>query len=106
MFFLLVGKGSYGRVMLCKKKDENPSKLYAIKTLRKEALIKRGQLAHTSTERYILQNISNPFLTHLKFAFQTVDKLYMVLEYMPGMCPPIYLYMYISSPNTINFLCS
>lgn len=80
----VLGKGSYGRVMLCKKKREDPPILYAIKTLRKEALIKRGQLAHTSTERYILQNISNPFLTHLKFAFQTVDKLYMVLEYMPG----------------------
>ena len=70
--------------MLCKKKDENPPVLYAMKTLRKEALIKRGQLAHTSTERYILQNIHSPFLTHLKFAFQTNDKLYMVLEFLAG----------------------
>lgn len=70
--------------MLCKKKDENPPILYAIKTLRKEALIKRGQLAHTSTERYILQNIHSPFLIKLTFAFQTPDKLYMVLEYMAG----------------------
>lgn len=80
----VLGKGSYGRVMLCRKKDEDPPVLYAIKTLRKEALIKRGQLAHTTTERYILQNIHCPFLTHLRFAFQTVDKLYMVLDYMAG----------------------
>jgi serine/threonine protein kinase len=39
---------------------------------------------HTQTERNILQNIQHPFLVNLKFAFQTSDKLYMVLEYMGG----------------------
>ena len=70
--------------MLVKKKDDNTGTLYALKTLRKAALIKRNQLAHTSTERYILQNIDNPFLVHLVFAFQTPEKLYMVLDYMAG----------------------
>ena len=36
--------------------------LYAMKTLRKEALVRRKQLMHTSTERYILQNISQLIL--------------------------------------------
>ena len=40
----VLGKGSYGKVMLCKKKDEKPPVLYAMKTLRKAALIKRGQV--------------------------------------------------------------
>jgi serum/glucocorticoid-regulated kinase 2 len=70
--------------MLVKKKGESANTLYALKTLRKAALIKRNQLAHTSTERTILQNINCPFLVHLVFAFQTVDKLYMVLDYMGG----------------------
>jgi serum/glucocorticoid-regulated kinase 2 len=70
--------------MLVKKKDDNSGILYACKTLRKAALVKRNQLAHTSTERTILQNINCPFLVHLVFAFQTVDKLYMVLDYMGG----------------------
>lgn len=68
--------------MLVRKKGEDT--LYALKTLRKAALIKRNQLAHTATERYILQTIHNPFLVHLVYAFQTPDKLYMVLDYMGG----------------------
>lgn len=80
----MLGKGSFGKVMLVKKKDDSSGTLYAMKTLRKAALVKRNQLAHTSTERTILQNIHCPFLVHLVFAFQTPDKLYMVLDYMAG----------------------
>eukprot|EP01035_Chromulina_nebulosa_P033185 gene33185-44425_t len=80
----VLGKGSFGKVMLVKKKDDKAGTLYAMKTLRKAALVKRNQLAHTSTERTILQNINCPFLVHLIYAFQTVDKLYMVLDFMAG----------------------
>mmetsp|Transcript_22847 Transcript_22847/g.45946 ORF Transcript_22847/g.45946 Transcript_22847/m.45946 type:complete len:401 (-) Transcript_22847:675-1877(-) len=80
----VLGKGSFGKVMLVKKKDDPSGTLYALKTLRKAALVKRNQLAHTSTERHILQNIHCPFLVHLAFAFQTPDKLYMVLDFMAG----------------------
>lgn len=80
----VLGKGSFGKVMLVKKKDDPNGTLYAMKTLRKAQLIKRNQLAHTSTERHILQNIHCPFLVHLVYAFQTPDKLYMVLDYMAG----------------------
>mmetsp|Transcript_26841 Transcript_26841/g.31658 ORF Transcript_26841/g.31658 Transcript_26841/m.31658 type:complete len:392 (+) Transcript_26841:19-1194(+) len=81
----VLGRGSFGKVMLCRKKDEGPEgPLYAMKTLRKQALVKRNQLLHTQTERNILQNIQHPFLVNLRFAFQTGDKLYMVLEYMGG----------------------
>lgn len=80
----VLGKGSFGKVMLVKKKDDPNGTLYAMKTLRKSALAKRNQLAHTSTERLILQSIDSPFLVHLEYAFQTPDKLYMVLDYMGG----------------------
>ena len=71
--------------MLCRKKDEGPDgTLYAMKTLRKRDLIKRNQLGHTQAERRILQEVRHPFLVHIVFAFQTDDKLYMVLEYMGG----------------------
>ena len=32
----------------------------------------------------MLQHLDHPFLVHLMYAFQTTDKLYMVLEYMGG----------------------
>lgn len=78
----VLGKGSFGKVMLVRKKDTK--EIYAMKTLRKAALIKRNQIEHTATERQIVQKIDHPFLTKLHFAFQTTDKLYMVLNYMGG----------------------
>lgn len=80
----VLGKGSFGKVMLTRKKDDPSGTLYAMKTLRKAALVKRNQLAHTATERKILQQIHCPFLVHLVYAFQTPEKLYMVLDYMGG----------------------
>lgn len=82
----VLGKGSFGKVMLVRLKSDTAEKptLYALKSLRKTELIKRGQLLHTKTERMVLQNIQCPFLVPLVFAFQTVDKLYMVLPYMAG----------------------
>jgi len=78
----VLGKGSFGKVMMVRKKEGH--KIYAMKTLRKAALIKRNQLLHTKTERNILQNIKHPFLTSLAYAFQTPDKLYLVMDFCGG----------------------
>lgn len=64
----VLGKGSFGKVMMVRKKDTR--KIYAMKTLRKQALVKRNQLLHTKTERSILQSIKHPYLTTLTYAFQ------------------------------------
>ena len=71
-----VGKGSFGRVFMVKKKDTK--RVYAMKVLKKEKVIARNQLQHTLSERKILSDISNPFLVGLRFAFQTTQKLFMV----------------------------
>ena len=78
----VIGKGSFGKVMLVRKKDN--AQIYALKTLRKEQLLKRNQIQHTQAERNIIQNVSSPFLASLAFAFQNENKLYMVMEYCPG----------------------
>ena len=79
----VLGKGSFGKVMMVRKKGGDGT-LFAMKTLRKAALINRNQQLPTATERNILQNIQHPFLVNLIYAFQTEDKLYMVLDYMGG----------------------
>ncbi len=48
----VIGKGSYGKVLLVRKKDDG--KLYAIKVLKKTELKKRNQVDRTMTERRIL----------------------------------------------------
>jgi len=80
----VLGKGAFGKVMLVTKKDDPTETLYAMKSLKKADLVKRNQVAHIETERFILGNIDCPFLVHLRFAFQTPEKLYMVLDYMSG----------------------
>ena len=80
----VLGKGAFGKVMLVKKKDDTKNTLYALKTLRKAEIVKRGQIDHTKTERVVLERIHCPFLIHLIYAFQTTEKLYMVLEYSGG----------------------
>jgi len=78
----VIGKGSFGKVMQVRKKDDG--KIYAMKVLRKEAIIARKQVAHTKAEKTILQKIQHPFIVKLHFAFQTKDKLYMILDYING----------------------
>lgn len=80
----VLGKGAFGKVMLVKKKDDKNNTLLALKTLRKAEIVKRGQIDHTKTERIVLEKIHCPFLIHLVYAFQTTEKLYMVLEYSGG----------------------
>jgi len=78
----VIGTGSYGKVILSKKKDTE--EVYAIKTLNKKHLIKKNQVEHTIAERQILENMQHPFIIELAYAFQTKSKLYFVLEYCPG----------------------
>eukprot|EP01104_Vermistella_antarctica_P002448 TRINITY_DN12692_c0_g1_i1.p1 TRINITY_DN12692_c0_g1~~TRINITY_DN12692_c0_g1_i1.p1 ORF type:complete len:442 (+),score=157.22 TRINITY_DN12692_c0_g1_i1:237-1562(+) len=78
----VIGKGSFGKVMQVRHKEDGH--IYAMKVLRKEAIIARKQVAHTKAEKSILQKIQHPFIVKLNFAFQTDDKLYMILDYING----------------------
>lgn len=78
----VIGKGSFGKVTLVKKKTDN--ELYAMKVLSKPNIIKRKQVEHTKTERRILGTINHPFIVKLHYAFQTEAKLFFVLDYAAG----------------------
>lgn len=49
MILRVLGRGSYGKVMLIQHKEEGS--LYALKTLRKKKVIKTSQVEHTKAER-------------------------------------------------------
>jgi serine/threonine protein kinase len=78
----VLGKGSFGKVLLVKKKRDD--QLYAMKILSKSNLIIRKQVAHTRAERNVLGNAGSPFIVSMHAAFQSNEKLYLVLDYCPG----------------------
>lgn len=78
----VIGKGSYGKVVLVKKIDSG--KLFAMKSLGKLNIKRRHQVEHTKTERSVLGKVKHPFIVHLYYAFQTPQKLYFVLDYCAG----------------------
>uniref|UniRef100_A0A6Q2XTX1 non-specific serine/threonine protein kinase n=1 Tax=Esox lucius TaxID=8010 RepID=A0A6Q2XTX1_ESOLU len=81
-YLKLLGKGTFGKVILVKEKATGMH--YAMKILRKEVIIAKDEVAHTVTESRVLQNTRHPFLTTLKYAFQTHDRLCFVMEYANG----------------------
>ena len=79
----VVGKGSFGQVYMAKHKKED--QMYAIKVLKKDAIIKRNEVKHIMAERNVLiRNLTHPFLVGLHYSFQSKDKLYFVLDYVNG----------------------
>lgn len=68
--------------MLVRKKDTE--EVFAMKILKKDMIENRNQRFHTKTEREVLAKMKTPFIVHLCYAFQTPDKLYLVMEYLPG----------------------
>lgn len=78
----VIGRGSFGKVYVVRKKDTN--RIYAMKVLRKSRIISRSEVTHTMAEKTVLAQVRNPFIVPLKFAFQSPDKLYLVLAFING----------------------
>jgi serine/threonine protein kinase len=78
----VIGKGSFGKVMEVKKKDTGET--FAMKEMSKEVIERENLLEHIFAEKSILQKIDHPFVVQLHFAFQTKDKLYLILDFLSG----------------------
>lgn len=81
-FLKVLGRGNFGKVMQVRKK--NTDEIFAMKILKKAAIIAKRQVDHTWSERNILAQSQHPFLMKLRWAFQTGAKLYFVLDYYRG----------------------
>jgi protein-serine/threonine kinase len=78
----LLGKGTFGKVLLVKLKTNNT--YYAMKILNKNQLKISKQEIHTKNERDLMVKISSPFIVSIKLAFQDETNLYLVSEFMQG----------------------
>ncbi|OMJ90631.1 hypothetical protein SteCoe_6904 [Stentor coeruleus] len=77
-----LGKGSFGEVFLVSKQDTN--QLFAMKVLQKDKIINQNLIKYALTERNVLSYMKHPFIVTLNFAFQTADKLFLILNFCPG----------------------
>jgi protein-serine/threonine kinase len=79
---LQLGKGSFGEVYLVEKKDTLEQ--FALKVLKKDKVLGNNLVRYAFTERNILMTISHPFIIKLIYAFQTPEKLAMIMDFCPN----------------------
>ncbi|KAM7196148.1 serine/threonine-protein kinase [Naviculisporaceae sp. PSN 640] len=94
-----LGKGSFGVVRLVQEKvcfkqasyspdawlGRERRQVYAMKVIRKTAMLKTSQEAHLRAERdFLVASEGSRWIVPLVASFEDISNLYLVMEYMPG----------------------
>ncbi|GAP85959.2 putative AGC NDR protein kinase [Rosellinia necatrix] len=86
----ILGKGSFGVVRLVRKKPrlgghQRDGHVYAMKVIRKSAMLRTSQEGHLRAERdFLVASEGSRWIVPLVASFQDAGHLYLVMEYMPG----------------------
>ena len=77
-----IGAGAFGQVF--KVRNNKTNKIYAMKTISKDYLVKTKQIKYAQAECKILKEMNNPFIIKMHYAFQTPNNLHFVLDFCTG----------------------
>ncbi|OQS06416.1 kinase [Thraustotheca clavata] len=84
-FVKVLGRGAFAKVYLVRGKGANKDKWFALKAYNKQAIVQKNQAQYIHTEKAALQACSDhPFIVSLYYAFQSQDRLFLVMEYCGG----------------------
>nr|CCA20877.1 protein kinase putative [Albugo laibachii Nc14] len=84
-FVKVLGRGAFAKVYLVRGKGSNRDQWYALKAYNKQAIVQKNQAQYIHTEKAALQACSDhPYIVTLYYAFQSKDRLFLVMEYCGG----------------------
>lgn len=84
-FLQCIGKGTFGRVYLVRKRDDAAQRLLAMKVLKKSRIgDSRRRAEYIITERKVLRSANHPFVARLRYAFQSASRLYLLTDFFGG----------------------
>ncbi|KAI9681852.1 MAG: hypothetical protein M1829_000597 [Trizodia sp. TS-e1964] len=78
----VVGKGAFGKVRIVERKDTGLT--FALKYIRKDEIVRSECVRNIIRERRMLEHLRHPFICNLRYSFQDVEYLYIVVDLMNG----------------------
>lgn len=80
MVIKIIGKGTFGKVYLVNNK--NNGKLYAMKSIRKDAVIEYNTFEKVSIEKLILLQVNHPFIINMEYVFIKEYRIYFLMNFI------------------------
>ncbi|KEG07982.1 RAC-beta serine/threonine protein kinase [Trypanosoma grayi] len=81
-FIRPLGAGTFGRVLLVRHRLTG--RLFAMKIIRKSCFHALRNIVEVRRERAILESLDNPYIIRIHATFQTLSRVYFLLDYLPG----------------------
>jgi serine/threonine protein kinase len=82
VFDCIIGKGGFGRVW--RVEHRSLRRTFALKEMDKAKIIDKRSVNSVLNERKLLAKLKHPFIVNMQYAFQDLNRLFLVMDLMPG----------------------